>query len=79
MREPCDNDELQDEMADYRIEALPDEESGKYFLQVFCSSKAITANVRTKPIYDSLEEAQRLAGETITAVSPKTRSRNERR
>jgi len=55
-------------MADYRIEALPDPESGKYYVQVFCPSNAITAVVRTKPVYPSLEEAQRLVGETISAV-----------
>ena len=58
-------------MADYRIEALPDPESGKYFVQVFAPSTATTAVVRTKPIYHSLEEAQRLVGETITAVIAK--------
>ena len=55
-------------MADYRIEASPDPESGLYFVQVFCPSTADTAVARTKPIYRSLEEAQRKVGESIAAA-----------
>jgi len=58
-------------MADYRIEALPDPESGMYYVQVFHPCHATTAVVRTKPAYRSLEEAQRLVGETIAAVVAK--------
>jgi len=58
-------------MADYRIEATPDPESGLYYVQVFCPSTARTAVARTKPIYPSLEEAQRRVGETISAAFAK--------
>jgi hypothetical protein len=58
-------------MADYRIEASPDPESGLYFVQIFCPSTAVTAVARTKPIYNSLEEAQRRVGESITAAIAK--------
>jgi hypothetical protein len=58
-------------MADYRIEACPDPESGLYYVQVFCPSTATVAVVRTKPVYSSLEEAQRRVGETITAAISK--------
>lgn len=58
-------------MADYRIEASPDPESGLYFVSIFSPSNATTAVVRTKPIYASLEEAQRRVGETITAAIAK--------
>lgn len=59
-------------MADYRIEASADPETGLYFVQIFCPSNAITAVARTKPIYASLEEAQRRVGETIAAAIAKT-------
>jgi hypothetical protein len=55
-------------MADYRIEASPDPASGLYYVSVFSPSNATTAVVRTKPIYVSLEEAQRRVGETIAAA-----------
>ncbi len=58
-------------MADYRIEAAADPESGLYFVQIFCPSTAMTAVARTKPIYSSLEEAQRRVGETIAAAIAK--------
>ena len=58
-------------MADYRIEASPDPESGLYFVQVFSPSTAETAVARTKPIYHSLEEAQRKVGESIAAAITK--------
>jgi len=58
-------------MADYRIEAIADPETGLYFVQIFCPSSATTAVARTKPIYPSLEEAQRRVGETITAAIAK--------
>jgi hypothetical protein len=58
-------------MADYRIEATADPESGLYYVQIFCPSTATTAVARTKPIYASLEEAQRRVGETITAAIAK--------
>jgi hypothetical protein len=58
-------------MADYRIEASPDPESGLYYVQIFCPSSATTAVARTKPIYASLEEAQRRVGETIAAAIAK--------
>lgn len=58
-------------MADYRIEAAADPESGLYFVQIFVPSNATTAVARTKPIYASLEEAQRKVGETITAAIAK--------
>ena len=55
-------------MADYRIEASPDPETGLYYVQIFSPSTATTAAARTKPIYRSLEEAQRRVGETIAAA-----------
>jgi len=58
-------------MADYRIEATPDPESGRYYVQIFCPSDTTIAVARTKPIYASLEEAQRRVGETITAAIAK--------
>ena len=59
-------------MADYRIEASPDPESGMYFVQIFSPSTATTAVARTKPVYHSLEEAQRRVGETIAAAIAKS-------
>jgi hypothetical protein len=58
-------------VADYRIEASPDPETGLYFVQIFSPSNATTAVARTKPVYHSLEEAQRRVGETITAAISK--------
>jgi len=58
-------------MADYRIEAAPDPESGLYYVSVFAPSTATTAVVRTKPVYASLEEAQQRVGETISAAISK--------
>jgi hypothetical protein len=58
-------------MADYRIEASPDPESGLYYVQIFCPSTSVTAVARTKPIYPSLEEAQRRVGESIAAAIAK--------
>jgi hypothetical protein len=55
-------------MADYRIEATADPATGLYYVQIFCPSNATTAVARTKPIYSSLEEAQRRVGETIAAA-----------
>jgi len=55
-------------MADYRIEAAADPASGLFYVQVFCPSHATVAAARTKPIYQSLEEAQRKVGETISAA-----------
>ena len=55
-------------MADYRIEAAADPATGMYYVQIFCPSSATTAVARTKPIYSSLEEAQRRVGETIAAA-----------
>ena len=55
-------------MADYRIEASPDPETGLYYVSIFSPSSATTAVARTKPIYASLEEAQRRVGESISAA-----------
>jgi len=55
-------------VADYRIEVCPDAESGMYFVQIFQPSNALTAVARTKPIYPSMEQAQRKVGESIAAT-----------
>jgi hypothetical protein len=59
-------------VADYRLEVCPDPETGLYFVQVFHPSTAVTAVTRTKPIYRSMEEAQRKVGESIAAAIAKT-------
>ena len=55
-------------MSDYRIEVSPDPETGFYFVQIFSPSTARTAVARTKPIYFSLEEAQKKVGESIASA-----------
>ena len=59
-------------VADYRIEVSPDPESGLYFVQIFSPSTALTAVARTKPIYRSLEDAQKKVGESIASAMTTT-------
>jgi len=55
-------------VADYRIEASADPESGFYVVQIFSPSTALTAVARTKPVYVSLEEAQKKVGDSIASA-----------
>jgi len=59
-------------VADYRIEVSPDPDSGLYFVQIFSPSTALTAVARTKPIYRSLEDAQKKVGESIASAMTTT-------
>jgi len=57
-------------MAGYRIEALADSATGLFYVEVFYPGDATVPVARTKPIYTSLEEAQRRVGETIKTTLP---------
>lgn len=57
-------------MMDYRVEAIADQASGLFYVEVFYPSNATTPVAKTKAVYASLEEARRRGEEAITATFP---------